>query len=307
MSPYTESSSNSRNSASLRFRLAAAITSCNFGVMSWTCGCSTLGEVTRVTGSECARRDSFENFWTRQATFRTLTSTSWRSLTRVQAMWSPLGAWSFRLGSTTPFSTPRALQLEPSLLWIVQVSPHHWPLPGWKARAPPRGFITIPFAARHSIWRPRYTDASYARMMSRPKMNSLVILVTNTKIFSGRRPKVPEQLLSRWGGLSQIPSAACRIGSVAFQAIGQPCRAWQVTYTPVSMVTRHGLSPTQPCVTRLGSAICFMTARGGGLNVYASIPSFPPTPPCFTPLCCFSVTILTSSVPASLGGLLSRF
>jgi hypothetical protein len=37
-----------------------------------------------------------------------------------------------------------------------------------------------------------------------------------------------------------------------------------VTHAPVSTVLSHGLSPTQPCVTRLGSALSVMTARGGG-------------------------------------------
>jgi hypothetical protein len=34
-----------------------------------------------------------------------------------------------------------------------------------------------------------------------------------------------------------------------------------VTYVPVSMVTRHGLLPTQPSVTRLGSVYSSMTVK----------------------------------------------
>jgi hypothetical protein len=47
--------------------------------------------------------------------------------------------------------------------------------------------------ARRSFWRPSSTDAPYARRMSSPKMNSFVILVTNTKIFSGHRPSVSDR------------------------------------------------------------------------------------------------------------------
>jgi hypothetical protein len=46
----------------------------------------------------------------------------------------------------------------------------------------------------------------------------------------------------------------------------------------VSEVTTHGFSLTPHCVTRLGLALSAMTARGGGLNVYAGIGHFPPTP-----------------------------
>jgi hypothetical protein len=68
-------------------------------------------------------------------------------------------------------------------------------------------------------------------------------------------------------------------------------------------VTRHGLSPTRPCVTRLGSALSIMTVStwGGALNVYSSVPPFTPAPahfmmvghPSCPPLCCFSVSIWT--------------
>jgi hypothetical protein len=40
-----------------------------------------------------------------------------------------------------------------------------------------------------------------------------------------------------------------------------------------------GLSPPQPCVTRLGSAfLCWLSARGGDLNIYPGVPPFPPAP-----------------------------
>jgi hypothetical protein len=65
------------------------------------------------------------------------------------------------------------------------------------------------------------------------------------------------------------------------------------------MITRHGFSPTQPCVTRLGLVLCVLIARGGDLNVYAGVPLFRQHP-LVTRLCCFSVASLTSSVPVSL-------
>jgi hypothetical protein len=70
-------------------------------------------------------------------------------------------------------------------------------------------------------------------------------------------------------------------------------------YASVSMVTRHGFSPTQPCVTRLRLALRVMLARGGSLNVYAGVPLFRQHP-LVSRLCCFSVAILTSSVLVSL-------
>jgi hypothetical protein len=51
-----------------------------------------------------------------------------------------------------------------------------------------------------------------------------------------------------------------------------------VTYAPVSTVTRHGLSPTQPYVTRPGSAFCVttVTVYWMGFNLYACVLPFQP-------------------------------
>jgi hypothetical protein len=70
-----------------------------------------------------------------------------------------------------------------------------------------------------------------------------------------------------------------------------------VMNSPVSMASRHGLSSTQPCVTRLGSALS-MTACGRRALMYMP---FLPAParfltvghPSCPPLCCFSITIRT--------------
>jgi hypothetical protein len=51
-----------------------------------------------------------------------------------------------------------------------------------------------------------------------------------------------------------------------------------VKYAPVSTVTKHGLSMTQPWVTRLGSAISVMTVNvwWEGVSAYAGVrPSLP--------------------------------
>jgi hypothetical protein len=72
-----------------------------------------------------------------------------------------------------------------------------------------------------------------------------------------------------------------------------------VTYAPVSAVTWHDLSPIQPRMTRLGSALTVTTARDGLPYVYPGVRRFPrssfrfPTfgHPSRPPLCCFSVVI----------------
>jgi hypothetical protein len=56
------------------------------GPLFWTCGCSTLGEVTSVTISRCARRGPFVNSQSRRVAFSTLLGTSRRSWTRALAM-----------------------------------------------------------------------------------------------------------------------------------------------------------------------------------------------------------------------------
>jgi hypothetical protein len=77
-----------------------------------------------------------------------------------------------------------------------------------------------------------------------------------------------------------------------------------VTYAPVSMVTMHGLLPTQPWVTRLGSAFSVMTLNAWwrGSNAYAGVRPSPPTVASFPTvgyfsslyLCCCRVDTLVS-------------
>jgi hypothetical protein len=105
-------------------------------------------------------------------------------------------------------------------------------------------------SAGRSIWHLKFTDASHACKMPSPKMNSAVILATSTLIFREITTSF------KGGGLPQMPSAVCSFGS----AVG----TFSDTYSSVLTVTRHGLSPIQPCVSRLGSTLPFMTARGGG-------------------------------------------
>jgi hypothetical protein len=49
-----------------------------------------------------------------------------------------------------------------------------------------------------------------------------------------------------------------------------------VMHALVLTITRHGLSPTQPCATRLESALSVITVSmwWGGFNVYAGVPPF---------------------------------
>jgi hypothetical protein len=89
-----------------------------------------------------------------------------------------------------------------------------------------------------------------------------------------------------------IPFEACSIGSAAFWAIQRRWSRGMICHRP-----SH--------VMRLGSALSVMTVSAWwwGLNVYTSVPLFPPAPthfpavghPSCPPLCCFSVTIRTFS------------
>jgi hypothetical protein len=72
-------------------------------------------------------------------------------------------------------------------------------------------------STRRSVWRPRSTDASYARIMSCPWTNSFVILATNPQVLSGCCPKINVRKTSlKMGGLLQTLSAACNVGSLSF-------------------------------------------------------------------------------------------
>jgi diadenosine tetraphosphatase ApaH/serine/threonine PP2A family protein phosphatase len=84
-----------------------------------------------------------------------------------------------------------------------------------------------------------------------------------------------------------------------------------ITYAPLSTVTNRVLSPTQPCVTRVGSALLIMRVNAWlrGLNVYAGVRPLPPAPahfptvhsPSFPPFYCYLVAIRTFvAVPACL-------
>jgi hypothetical protein len=130
-----------RDPASLTFALAAAIPSCNFGVVSWTCGCSTSGGVTSVTGSQCARGDPFMSFWSRLAAFRTLTGTSRQSRTSVLAMLNPSVAGISRLRSVKPFPTSTVLSNQ-AITILLHCAGITWSLA--TTRLAGRGPIAIP-------------------------------------------------------------------------------------------------------------------------------------------------------------------
>jgi hypothetical protein len=99
--------------------------------------------------------------------------------------------------------------------------------------------------------------------MSSPKMNSLVILATKSQIFRGRRRRVRVRKTSfRMGSAS--PDAVCSLNRWFGCLSGYPAAISglaTVTFAPVSTVTRHGESPTEPWVTRLGSAFSVMTVN----------------------------------------------
>jgi hypothetical protein len=80
-------------------------------------------------------------------------------------------------------------------------------------------------SVKHSIWHSRSSDASYACRTSSPKMNSFVIMGTNTQIFSGWLPHdyCLETFLQDGGGLPQTPSAACSVGLAVFHVRSGDC------------------------------------------------------------------------------------
>jgi hypothetical protein len=82
--------------------------------------------------------------------------------------------------------------------------------------------------------------------MSSPRVNSLVILGTNTQIVSGRHPRVSPMLPLRWGGSLLVLSAGQTSVSPAVMS-GQAI----VTDTPMSVVTRHIFSPIHPSLCKL--------------------------------------------------------
>jgi hypothetical protein len=97
--------------------------------------------------------------------------------------------------------------------------------------------------------------------MSSLKMSSLVISVTKAHIVSGRRPRV------------RVIRTSFKMGRDFSDTV---CSV-KPGFAPVANVTRHGLSPSQPRVTRLVSVFpdCRSTPNGG-LYAYAGVCPSPP-------------------------------
>jgi hypothetical protein len=96
--------------------------------------------------------------------------------------------------------------------------------------------------------------------MSSQRMNSLVMSTIKTQILSGRRPKFRVRKISFKMGWAS-PDTVCSVNNWFGCLSGHPSAMSgiaTVTYAPVSAVTKHGLSWTQPWVTRLGSAFSVM-------------------------------------------------
>jgi hypothetical protein len=139
------------------------------------------------------------------------------------------------------------------------------------------------------------------------------------QMLCGRLPKVSVRKTSFKIGKAS-PDAVCNLRNWFGYLSGKPAEmsglaTW--TYAPVFTITRHGLSSTQPWVTRLGSAFSVMTVNAGrgGLNVSVGVrPSpaltrFPTSSHSSCPLPWrYSVAFLIFlEVPVmSLGGLSSR-
>jgi hypothetical protein len=122
---------NSRESASLRFGLAAAITSCNFDVVSRTYGCSIAGGVISVTDSQCQGGSFGEVLVAMGSTHDPhgyLSAVSDKGTGYVESI--------ERMSPRTRFYQA-IFHSEGALPRIVEISPNHWPRPDWKARGRP--------------------------------------------------------------------------------------------------------------------------------------------------------------------------
>jgi hypothetical protein len=251
MSPYSvRSSSSSQDLASLRFGLVSGIMSCNFQVVTQTCGCSTLGGVTSMTGSQCARWNPFMSFCSWQVAFRTLMGSSQQSWNKILPITTPSHCKGYHLitghcQAGRPGSTP-GLRRDTSA------------------------------SARYSVWCPRSTNASYVCRMSSPWWIHLWYFNEYRK--SKWAPPQGVRETSFTIGRSS-PDTICSV-SLWFHCLSCHLAAMSglttVTYAQVSMVTGYGLSPTQPCATRLGSALSVMSQHvvGGALMLRPACPLF---------------------------------
>jgi hypothetical protein len=102
--------------------------------------------------------------------------------------------------------------------------------------------------------------ASNPCMTWSPRMNSSVILATNTRVVSGRHPRVSFMKASFKMG-RVYPDAVCKahcVGSLS-RAIQWDSGQTMVEGALVSMVTRYAFSPIRPLACRL-SWTCFSDA-----------------------------------------------
>jgi hypothetical protein len=99
--------------------------------------------------------------------------------------------------------------------------------------------------------------------MSSPKKGSPVIFATETHILTGQRPRFWGNRISFEMGRDS-PDTICNVKPGFGYLSGHPAAMSglaTVTYDPVYRITRHGLSPSQPCVTRW----CRLARNGAAL------------------------------------------
>jgi hypothetical protein len=142
--------------------------------------------------------------------------------------------------------------IEPSPLpRIVQVSPDHWPLSGWKVGASPRGSIAISLPIQDTAFGALHPQMHHmCAVCPVPKLNSFVILATNVQIFSGRnRRACHENFLQDGEGFLRYRLQCVTLVWMSFGPSGG------------NVGPGHSHVHLGPFVTRRGSAFWVMTVN----------------------------------------------
>jgi hypothetical protein len=144
------------------------------------------------------------------------------------------------------------------------------------------------------------------------------MLATNTQIFSGRFSRASLRRTSfkiSTASADFVCSVHHRFGCLSGHLI-VVSGLGNVKNTPMSMVTRNDLSPTQPCVPRLESVLSVMTAHRDQTIICTPVSLFPTGVRSFTdgwPSLLFALlfygchSALTAGFRMSIGGLSSCF
>jgi hypothetical protein len=162
--------------------------------------------------------------------------------------WNPSCGAGHRLqGSLQPH---RRDSVSPSICYFA-VAPY---IGGWTLSRPgaPQWRFSSPC---RSTWRHKSTDSS-ACMTSRLRLNSSVILATNSQVVRARRPRISCTKASLKMG--KVVPDVCSAHRVGRSLSGSPLVVSglvMVTDARLSVVTRHDLSHIRPSACRLSSVL----------------------------------------------------